>query len=422
MKYTKSNEEKSKVTIDYVVPMEEFEPYLEKSYQKNKHQFSLPGFRKGKVPRKMVELNWGREVLFDDALNELIPELYDESIKELELDPVTQPVFTMDEVGEEEIKFNAVVVLMPEVKLGQYKDFEIEELSTDVTDDEVDERIKLEAETNARLVPVEREAKEGDTLTIDFEGFIDDEPFEGGKAEGFDLELGSKSFIPGFEEGLEGTKAGEELDVKVTFPEDYPGELAAKEAIFKVKVHEVKEKELPAIDDDFAADVSEFDTLDEYKAYLKEEIQKEKEEEARNHKADETFKRIIENLEVELPQEMIDQEADRLVHDFEHRLSHQNFSLEQYLEATGSDEDTLRETFKPQAEMNIKQSLAVEEIVKQEDLEITPEEVDEEIKRIQEATNTPLEEIKKIFEADDYAMIKDDMKRRKAFEIMKGSM
>lgn len=422
MKYTKSNEEKSKVTIDYVVPMEEFEPYLEKSYQKNKHQFSLPGFRKGKVPRKMVELNWGREVLFDDALNELIPELYDESIKELELDPVTQPVFTMDEVGEEEIKFNAVVVLMPEVKLGQYKDFEIEELSTDVTDDEVDERIKLEAETNARLVPVEREAKEGDTLTIDFEGFIDDEPFEGGKAEGYDLELGSKSFIPGFEEGLEGTKAGEELDVKVTFPEDYPGELAAKEAIFKVKVHEVKEKELPAIDDDFAADVSEFDTLDEYKTYLKEEIQKEKEEEARNHKADETFKRIIENLEVELPQEMIDQEADRLVHDFEHRLSHQNFSLEQYLEATGSDKDTLRETFKPQAEMNIKQSLAVEEIVKQEDLEISPEEVDEEIKRIQEATNTPLEEIKKIFEADDYAMIKDDMKRRKAFEIMKGSM
>lgn len=422
MKYTKSNEEKSRVTIDYVVTMEEFEPYLEKSYQKNKHQFSLPGFRKGKVPRKMVELNWGKEVLFDDALNALIPDLYEESIRELDLEPVTQPVFTMDEVGEEEIKFNAVIALMPEVKLGQYKDFDIEELSTEVTDEDVEERIKKEAEANARLVPIKRKAKKGDVATIDFEGFVDGEAFEGGKAEGYDLELGSNTFIPGFEKGLMGCKTGEEHDVEVTFPEDYPGELAGKDAVFKVKVHEVKTKELPEIDDEFAQDVSEYDTLDEYKEYLKEEIKKEKEEAAVNHKADETYKRIIENLEVELPQEMIDQEAERLIQDFEHRLSHQNFSIDQYLEATGSTREEMLDNFKPQAEMNIKQSLAVEEIAKAENFDVTQEEIDEELKAIQESTNTSLEELEKIFGKDDYAMIKEDKKRRKAFEIMRGNI
>lgn len=419
MDYKLRSKEKHNVVIDYQVSMDEFEPYLEKAYQKTKNKYALPGFRKGKVPRKLIELNYGKEVFYDDALNMYIPDAYDESVEKLELNPVAQPNFEMDSMDENGLAFHANVVVRPEVKLGQYKGFEIERANTEVSDEEIDHEIKHELDKNARIKTVEdRNAIKGDVVNIDFEGFIDEVPFDGGKGEGYDLELGSGAFIPGFEEQLEDAAIGEERDVKVNFPEEYVEELAGKEAVFKVKVNSISEKEYPEVDDEFAKDVSEFETLQEYKDSIRTRLSEEKQKQADNQLRNEAIEKAIENMEVEIPDEMVDAEIDHMILDFGRQLQMQGLDLKQYLEYTGMDEQNMRNSMKDEALNRVKGSLLFEAVIKEENIEISEDELNAEMERLAEEMKRDLEEIKKVYGSDDYHYLKETMKLRKASELV----
>ena len=374
----------AKLTIE--VPAEEFEKAIETAYQKNKGKINVQGFRKGKAPRKMIEKMYGASIFYEEAANSIIPTAYEKALGECEdLEIVSQPEIdvTQIESGKNFI-FTAEVALKPEVTLGDYKGIEVEKADITVTDEEVDAEINKERENSARVITVEdRAVADGDIATIDFEGFIDGEAFEGGKGENYELTIGSHSFIDTFEEQLIGKNAGDEVEVNVTFPEEYHApDLAGKPAVFKVKINGIQAKELPELDDDFAQDVSEFDTMAEYKEDVKKKLEEKKKTEADNAKEEAVVAKIVENATMEIPDAMLDTQVRQMVNDFAQRLQMQGLSFEQYMQFTGATPEQLLEQMRPQAKERIESRLVLEAVVKAENIEATEEEFKEEMEKM----------------------------------------
>ncbi len=409
----------AKLTIE--VSAEELEKAIEKAYQKNKNKITLPGFRKGKAPRKMIEKMYGKEVFYEDAANDLIPAAYDKALEECTETIVSQPQIDVVqlEAGKPFI-FTAEVALKPEVTLGTYKGVEIEKISVEVTEEEVDAEIAKERDNSARTITVEdRAVKDGDMTVIDFEGFVDGVAFEGGKGENYPLTIGSGAFIPGFEEALIGAEIGVETDVNVTFPEDYQAaELAGKAAVFKCTVKEIKEKELPELDDEFACEVSEFDTFAEYKEDMKAKLVSRKEEAAKGAKEDAVIEAVIAGATMEIPEAMIETQQRQMVEDFAQRIQSQGISMEQYMQITGMDVQGLIAQCKPQAEKNIKSRLVLEAVVKAEGIEASEEDVNEEIKRMAEAYKLEEEKVLEILGEAGKKQIADDLAVTKAAQFL----
>ena len=399
----KSVEKQEKSTVELVIEVgkEEFEAAVEKVYKRQRGKITVPGFRKGKAPRKIIEGMYGSGVFYEDAINDVYPEAYAQAIEQEKLDAVAWPKVEIVDVGKEGLTFKAVVTVRPEVKLGEYKGLTAEKPEVTVTDEDIDNELKPYDNRASRMVTVEREAKNGDTVVIDFEGFLDGTPFDGGKGEGHSLELGSGSFIPGFEEQLVGAKAGDEKDLNVTFPEDYhASELAGKPVIFKVKVHEVKEKQLPEVDDEFAKDVSEFDTLADFKKDLGEKLKARRESQVQRDFEAALMEQVMDNMEVEIPDAMVDYEADQLVNDMAQRIQAQGIPFEQYLAMTGMNMDIMREQAKAAALERVRRDLALGAIVAAENITVSDEEVEEEYKRLAEQYHMELDQVKKAVEAD----------------------
>ena len=400
----------AKLTIE--VPETELEAAIEKAYQKQKKSISLPGFRKGKAPRVMIEKMYGKGVFLEDAANSLIPVQYSMAAGESGLEIVSQPTIdvTQLEPGKPFI-FTAEVAVKPEVTLGEYKGVEVEKQNTEVLDEEVDAEIFKERESNSRMIDVEDRAVEnGDTVNLDFEGFVDGEAFEGGKGEGYPLVIGSNTFIPGFEEQLIGANIDEEKEVNVTFPEDYQAEeLKGKAAVFKCKVNRIQKKELPEVDDEFAKDVSEFDTLEEYKADIRKKLAEEKEKDAQRAKEDAVINKIIETSEMDIPDAMVDAQIDQMADDFGRRMQSQGLSLEQYFQFTGLTMEKLRDELKPQALKRIQTRLVLEKIAEVEDIQPTDEQVDEEIAKMAEMYKMEADKLKEMIGEYEMAQIKKDM-------------
>ena len=398
----------AKLTIE--VPETELEAAIEKAYQKQKKSISLPGFRKGKAPRVMIEKMYGKGVFLEDAANSLIPVQYSMAAGESGLEIVSQPTIdvTQLEPGKPFI-FTAEVAVKPEVTLGEYKGVEVEKQNTEVLDEEVDAEIFKERESNSRMIDVEDRAVEnGDTVNLDFEGFVDGEAFEGGKGEGYPLVIGSNTFIPGFEEQLIGANIDEEKEVNVTFPEDYQAEeLKGKAAVFKCKVNRIQKKELPEVDDEFAKDVSEFDTLEEYKADIKKNLEQEKD--AQRAKEDAVINKIIETSEMDIPDAMVDAQIDQMADDFGRRMQSQGLSLEQYFQFTGLTMEKLRDELKPQALKRIQTRLVLEKIAEVEDIQPTDEQVDEEIAKMAEMYKMEADKLKEMIGEYEMAQMKKDM-------------
>ena len=409
----------AKLTIE--VPAGDLEKALQNAYKKQKNKIALPGFRKGKVPRQMIEKMYGAEIFYDDAVNELMPKAYAEAYEECELDIVSRP--EVDVVQIEKGKpfiFTAEVALKPEVTLGEYKGLEVDKISTRVTQKEIEEKLKEEAEKNARTVTVEDRAVEnGDEVIMDFEGFVDGEAFEGGKGENYPLTIGSGSFIPGFEEQLIGAETEKEVEVKVTFPEDYHAEeLKGKEAVFKCTVHEIKAKELPEIDDEFAAEVSEFDTLDEYKAELKAKIKEQKESEGKRKQEDQAVEKAVENASYEIPEAMITTNISQMEEDFARRMQSQGLTMEQYYQFTGMTEEKMAEEMRPQAVKRIETRLVLEAIAKAENIEISDEKLDEEIKKMAETYKMEADKLKEFMSDAEKKQMKEDMAVQEAITFL----
>lgn len=411
----------AKLTIE--VEATELEKAIQAAYQKNKGKISVPGFRKGKVPRQLIEKMYGKEVFYEDAANTLIPDAYEKALEDCEETIVSTPKIevTQIEAGKPFI-FTAEVALKPEVKLGKYKGVKVEKADIDVTDDEINEQIEKERENNARMIEVEGRAIEnGDVATIDFEGFVDGVAFEGGKGENYPLTIGSGSFIPGFEDQLIGKNKDEEVDVKVTFPEDYHAEdLKGKEALFKVSVKEVKVKELPALDDEFASEVSEFDTLAEYKEDVKKKLAEKKEKEARNAKEEAVLDAIIADAAMDIPDAMLETQQRQIVDEFAQRLQMQGLSLEQYFQFTGLNAEKLLEQVKPQADRRIKSRLVLEAIVAAENIAASEEEYEKELARMAEVYNMEIDKVKEMLGDNEKAkkQIMDDLAITKAADFV----
>lgn len=394
----------AKLTIE--VSAEKLEEAIQKAYNKNKNKISVPGFRKGKVPRQIIERMYGKEVFYEDAANELIPDAYAKALEECEEKIVSSPKIdvTQIEAGKPFI-FTAEVALKPEVKLGKYKGVKVEKQVIEVTEDEINAEIEKERESNARTIEVEgRSIENGDIATIDFEGFVDGEAFEGGKGENYPLTIGSGSFIPGFEEQLIGKNKEEEVEVHVTFPEDYHAEdLKGKDALFKVAVKEVKTKELPELNDEFASEVSEFETLAEYKEDIRKKLTEKKEKEAKNAKEEAVIDAIIADAAMDIPDAMMETQQRQIVDEFAQRLQMQGLSLEQYFQFTGLDGQKLLEQVKPQAERKIKSRLVLEAVVAAEGIEPTEEDYENEIARMAEVYNMEADKVKEMLGGNENA-------------------
>ena len=393
---------------------------LDEAFKKVVKQVNVPGFRKGKMPRGMFEQRFGVESLYQDALDVILPDAYAKAIEETGIEPVDRPEIDIEQMEKgKELIFKATVTVKPEVKLGEYKGLEVEKFDTEVTDEDVENELKTLQERHAELVLKEEGAAEdGDTVVIDFEGFVDGEAFEGGKAENYSLVLGSNSFIPGFEEQLVGVKAGEEKDVEVTFPEEYhAAELAGKPATFKVTVHEIKTKELPELDDEFAKDVdSEVETLAELKAKTKANLKHSKEHEAEHAVQDAVVEKATENAEMDIPEAMITTEVDRMMQEFAQRLQMQGMNLELYFQFSGQDEQALREQMKEDATKRVRMNLTLEAIAEAEKIEVSDEEAEEEITKMSDMYNMSVEDIKNALGGLD--TVKKDVKIRKAVEFL----
>lgn len=409
----------AKFTIE--VSPEEFDVAVEKAYQKNKNKMNIQGFRKGKAPRKMIEKMYGKEIFFEEAANIIIPEAYTKALEECEEDVVSQPSIdvTQIEAGKPFI-FTAEVALKPEVELGTYKGVEIEKLDTEVTDADLEAEIDKVREQNARTITVEdRPVQDKDMTVIDFEGFVDGETFEGGKAEDYSLTIGSHSFIDTFEEQLIGKNIGEEVEVNVTFPEEYHAkELAGKPAMFKVTVKEIKVKELPELDDDFAQDVSDCETLEEYKDTLREEIQSRKEDAAKNAKEDAVIEAIIEGAKMDIPNPMIDTQVRQMAEDFARRISQQGISLDQYFQFTGMNPESFLEQMKPQALKRIQSRLVLEAVVAAEGIKATEEEIEKEMSDMAEAYQMELDKVKELMGDAEKEQLALDLAVQKAVTLV----
>ena len=409
----------AKLTIE--VPANDLEKALQSAYMKQKNKIAMPGFRKGKVPRQMIEKMYGPEIFYDDAANALIPNAYSEAYDECDLEIVSRPEINIVQIEKgKSFIFTADVATKPEVKLGEYKGLEVDKVSTRVTQKEVDAKIQEEAEKNAREVVVtDRPVADGDEVILDFEGFVDGEAFEGGKGENYPLTIGSGSFIPGFEEQLVGAEAEKEVEVKVTFPEDYHAEeLKGKEAVFKCTVHEIKAKELPEIDDEFAAEVSEFDTLEEYKADVKAKIKEQKAADGKRNQEDQAVEQAVKNAEYEIPQPMIDTQTTQMVEDFAQRIQSQGITLEQYFQFTGLTAQKMMEDMKPQAIKRIETRLVLEAIAKAENIEITDEKVDEELAKMAESYKMEVEKLKEFMGENEKKQMKEDLAVQEAVTFL----
>ena len=417
-------EEKNMVKLVIEASAEEFEAGLNAAYNKNKNKISVPGFRKGKAPRKMIEQLYGSQIFFEDAANEIIPDAYADAAKESGLDIVSQPKVSIEqlEAGKPFI-FAAEVAVRPEVELGEYKGVEVTKADAEVTDADVEEELKKVQDQNSRTVSVEdRAVKDGDMTVIDFEGFIDGEAFEGGKGENYPLTIGSHSFIDTFEEQIIGMNIGEEKELKVTIPEDYHAEnLKGKPATFKVTVKEIKEKQLPELDDDFAQDVSDFDTLAEYKDDLKKKIAERKESEAKAKKESEAIEKVVEAAKMDIPQAMIDTQVNRMLEDFAMRLQQQGLSVEQYFQYTGMTADKIMEEMKPEAVKRIKNSLVLEAVAKAENIEVSEEEFEAELQKMADMYKMEIEKIKEFMQDAEAKQMKDDIAIQKAVELIVSS-
>ena len=408
--------EKSQVILTIEVEAAEFEAALEKAYRKMRGKMHIPGFRPGKAPRKIVERMYGVEVFFDEAINIAFPDAYEAAVKEKELQVVGYPSVELEgECTREGFTFKATAPVYPEVTLGEYKGLSAPKAEVVVTAEDVDERLKQLTDRNTRLVSVEREAKEGDVAVIDYEGFLDGVPFDGGKGENHSLELGSHSFVPGFEEQVAGMKAGDEKDIDITFPEDYHADLAGKAVVFKVTCHEVKEKDVPALDDEFAKDVSEFDTLDELKADLEKKITEERQKQADSAFEDALMAQVAANITAEIPDAMVNGQARQFVENFRTQIAQQGIPYDQYLKMTGISEAKLLEDAKEPALRQVRMDLAVMAIIKAENIEATDEDVEAEYQRMAGQFGMDAEMVKKYLQEDQ---IRDQVKSRKAVAVV----
>lgn len=422
MKATWEKIDKNVVAIDVEVDAEKVAEALDKAFKKVVAKVNVPGFRKGKVPRAIFEARFGVESLYQDAIDIILPDAYADAVKETGVQPVDRPEIDVEQFGKgQAFKFKAKVTVKPEVKLGEYKGLEVPAGNTEVTEEEINAELERLQQRHAELVVVEEDAAQnGDITIIDFEGFVDGEPFEGGKGERYNLELGSGSFIPGFEEQIVGMRTGDYKDVEVTFPENYHAEnLAGKPAVFKVKLHEIKRKNLPALDDEFAKDVSEFETLEEFKQDLAAKLKERKEKENEQARETAVVEKAAEAAEIDIPEVMIENETDYMIRDFENRLRMQGMNLELYYQFSGQDEAQLREQMKGDAEKRVRNTLVLEQIAKVENIEVTDEDVQAELEKLAEQYKRPVDELKELFERNGtLENLKEDLSIRKTVRFL----
>ncbi len=421
MSVTVEKLEKSMAKLKIEVSAEQLEKAIQKAYDKNKNKIQIPGFRKGKAPRKMIEQMYGKGVFYEDAANELIEEEYPKAVEECGEEVVSSPKIDVEqlEAGKDFI-FTAEVALKPPVKLGKYKGVEAEKMDLEVSDSDVDAEIDKQRNTNARTVEVtDRAVKDGDIVTLDFEGFVDGVAFEGGKGTDYPLTIGSGAFIPGFEEQLVGFEIGKEGDVNVTFPEDYQADnLAGKAATFKCTVKAIKAKELPELNDEFASDVSDFDTLAEYKEDVKKKLVERKTNEEKAKREDAVVKAVIEDSEMELPEAMVETQARQIVNDFAQRLQMQGMSMDQYLQYTGNTVDKMIEQVKPQAIERIQARLVLEEVAKAENITVSDEDFEEELKKMAEQYKMELDKLKELMSESEQKTMRSDLAVQKAADFL----
>ena len=414
--------EKSMAKLTITVSAEDFEKAIEKAYQKNKNKISVQGFRKGKAPRAVIEKMYGAGVFYEDAANEVMPDAYEQAAKESGLDIVSRPEIDVVQIEKgKEFIFTAEVAVKPEVTLGQYRDIEVEKQEVSVSEDEVNAELDKAREQNARIFNVEdRPVADGDTTIIDFEGFVDGVAFDGGKGEDYNLVIGSHSFIDTFEEQLIGKNIGEETEVNVTFPAEYhAAELAGKPAMFKVTVKEIKAKELPALDDDFAQDVSEFDTLEEYKNSIRTSIEEKKAQTAKGVKEDAVIEKIIENAQMDIPQPMIETQTRQMADEFAQRIQMQGLNIQQYFQFTGMDANKFMENLKPQAEKRIQSRLVLEAIVNAENITVSDEEVEKEFESMATAYQMEVEKVKELIGEAEREQLVMDLAVQKAVDLVR---
>jgi trigger factor len=416
---TEKTDKANELKLEFTVEAEKFENAIKNVYSKNAKYFSVPGFRKGKVPFQMVIKHYGKEVFYEDAFNEVASEEFERELKENKIEAVSRPEIDIKQIESgKDLIFTAVVQIKPEVTLGKYKGITLKKVEYTVSDEDINHELSHMQERNARLISAnDRAVKDGDTTVIDFEGFIDGVAFEGGKAENHELVIGSKTFIPGFEDQIIGMKQDEEKDIKVTFPEEYfSKELAGKEATFKVKLHEIKVKELPTLDDDFAKDVSEFDTLEELKNSIKDKLEKENESRAKYETEEEAIKLVCDDTNIDIPSGMIETEVDNMVREVETRLSYQGLGLEQYLQMMGKTMEEFKKDYEEQATKSVKSKLVLEAISKAEKLEVSEEEVLEKVKQMAENYGRKAEELEGNESLKSY--LEESIKTEKAIDFI----
>lgn len=408
--------------LTFEVDVETFDKALDQAFKKVVKDIEIPGFRKGRIPRKIFESRFGVESLYQDAIDIVLPDAYMEAVEEAGIEPVDKPEIDIDEIEKgKPLIFTARVTVKPEVTLGEYKGLEVEEMSVEVTEEDVEQELENQREQHAELVIKEEgeEVEEGNTVVIDFEGFIDGESFEGGKAENFSLEIGSGQFIPGFEEQLIGKTSNSDVEVEVTFPEDYHEEkFAGKDALFKVTIHEIKEKELPELDDEFAKDVDdEVETLEELKEKTRERLESQKEQEADNSKREQLIELVSDNASVDIPEVMVENELDQMIKEFEQRLQMQGMTMDMYTQYSGQDEQALKEQMREDAEKRVKTSLTLEAIVTTENIEVTEEDIDKELENMASTYNIEVDQIKQMLGGNTTA-IESDLKIQKAIDFL----
>ncbi len=421
MSYTVENLEKSMAKITITVSAEDFETAMVRSYNKNKKSISIQGFRRGKAPRKMIEKMYGPEVFYEDAANFAIPDAYEEAAKECGLDIVSRPEIDVVDIEKgKEFVFTAIVAVKPEVTLGEYKGIEVAKREVKIMAADVNAELERVREQNSRMISIEdRGIKKDDTAVIDFEGFVDGESFQGGKGEDYSLVIGSHSFIDTFEDQLIGKKKGEEAEVNVTFPDDYHEEsLKGKPAMFKVVIKEIKEKELPKLDDEFASDVSEFETLKEYKASIKKTLTEKRKEEVKREKETEVVEKVVDNVTVELPDPMVDEHVRQMIQEFAGRIQQQGLSFEQYMQMTGMTPDALMGQMRPEAEKRIKTRLTLEAVVKAENIKASEEDIEQEIENIASMYQMEVDKLKEAMGDEEREQVAEDMAVQKAVEFL----
>lgn len=425
MKAILEKKENNIATFTFEISEASFEEALQKAYVQNRGKFNIPGFRKGKVPRQIIEMNYGAEIFYEEAINIILPEAYNNAVVELGLEPVDQPEVDIEEIEKgKSILVKVEVAVKPEVTLGDYKSIEIEKIEYNVTDEHVEDELKSVQEMNARIIDAgDRPVETGDILTIDYAGFVGEEQFEGGTAENQQLEIGSGRFIPGFEEQLVGKNKGEEVEVNVTFPEEYHAEnLKGKEATFKVTIHEIKVKELPELDDEFAKDVSEFDTLEEYKASIREKLEKEFKDKEEIENENNLIEKVIESCELDIPEAMIDSQLENELGEFDYRMRMQGLNLEQYLQITGSTEENLKDQLRPMAAKRVKGDLVLEAIAKAENIEVSEEDIDKELEKMADSYKQEnKEQFIKDMKKGDLSFLDTAITNQKVIELLKAN-